>query len=207
MLDAIGKAKNASDVIKAIKNKMQNFYKIREDDTDYAENGIIDGERYVMVDSAYDNTALRQIPIFFINKVEDGELLKEFSTGLTKLASTAINYDAMQDVSDIVEFIGDFAKDQAGKDPNPKADYVGNKLIGITHDLYKWGRRNSNTEKLIEGYISQYIYGQKLDPNQPGYKWAKALGHNIVPLRPGLNGLIVPNTSKLSGLTLKNVRA
>ena len=53
------------------------------------------------------------------------------------------------------------------------------------------------------GGISYPLTGSTGD----GYKWAKALGHNIVPLRPGLNGLIVPNTSKLSGLTLKNVRA
>ena len=40
-----------------------------------------------------------------------------------------------------------------------------------------------------------------------GYKWAKSLGHNIVELKPGLDGLLADKTTKLSGLTLKNVRA
>lgn len=40
-----------------------------------------------------------------------------------------------------------------------------------------------------------------------GYKWAKKFGHNIIELKPGLNGLVANNTSVLSGLSLKNVKA
>ena len=40
-----------------------------------------------------------------------------------------------------------------------------------------------------------------------GYKWAKAVGHNIIEIRPGLNGLIVKGVEQLAGLTLKNVEA
>ena len=40
-----------------------------------------------------------------------------------------------------------------------------------------------------------------------GYKWAKALGHTINELKPGLNGMLAKGTTPLSGLTLKNVRA
>ena len=40
-----------------------------------------------------------------------------------------------------------------------------------------------------------------------GYKWAKSVGHKIVELRPGLNGLITKDVEKLAGLSLKNVEA
>ena len=176
MLDAIGEAKSAKDVWKAIKNKAENIYKIREDDTEFNQNGIIvDGDTYLSTRGDYDNTPLRQIPIFFVNKVEQGELLYNFSTGLQALAATAINYDAMSSISQIVEFIGDFAKEQASRDKDPKADHVENKQIRVFKDLWSWGKKNSNTSDLIDGYIAQHIYGQRIDPNQPGYKWAKAV--------------------------------
>ena len=183
-VDAISKAGNARDVWKAIKNKAQNFYKIREDDTNFSKNGIvglpdgketIDGEEYSMVESDDKNTPLRQIPIFFMNKVEDGELLKDFSSGLQAFAATAVNYEAMNDVLDVVEFMGDFTKTQLARDKNPKADRVGNHVIDVTKDLWSWGQRNDNTNKLIDGYIAQHFFGQTLDPNQEGYKWAKAV--------------------------------
>lgn len=174
MLDALGHAKSADDVARALKNKWENLYKIREDDTEYNINGQIDGEDYHITESAYNDTALRQIPIFFVNRIKDqGELLKDFSSGIAALAGTAINYDAMSSVCQVVEFMGDFAKSKI--DPKTKvsqADVVENKAIRVFKSLYKRSR-NSNTEGLIDGFISQHIYGQRLDPEQFGYKWAK----------------------------------
>ena len=179
MLDAISKAKSAQDVVKAIKLKAENFYKIREDDTDYNWTPI-EGQDYQFTESDYDNTPLREIPIFFIRRLGDSdELLKEFSTGLQALAGTAVNYEAMNNIAQVVEFVGDFAKAQTARDRDPKADHVENKGIRTLFDLHKWAKRNSNTEQLIDGFIGQFLYGQKLDPNQPGYKWAKAVSNLI----------------------------
>lgn len=183
-LDAISEAKSAWDVWKALKNKFQNFYKIREDDTNYNINGkvkkrVIDGEEYTVVDSDYDNTPLREIPIFFINPVEEGELLKEFSTGLTALAGTAVNYAAMENIADVVEFIGDFVKTQDSRNSKPNVDQSGNDVILLTYDLNSWGKKNSNTHNLVNGFIAQHIFGQKLDPDQYGYAWSKAVTNLI----------------------------
>lgn len=178
MLDALGQAKDIGDVAKAVRNKFENLWKIREDDTNYNMNGIIDGDEYMITEGAFDNTPLRQIPIFFVNKVEQDELLKNFSTGIEALAGTAINYDAMNSVAQVVEFIGDFTKGQVARDKDPKADVIENKQIRIFKDLFKWGK-NTNTAGLIDGYIAQHIYGQRLDPEQAGYKWAK-LVTNII---------------------------
>ena len=177
-LDALGKTKSFKDVYTALKNKAEELYKIREDDTNYNMNGIIDGDEYKLTEGAFDNTPLRQIPIFFVNKVAEEELLKDFSAGLQALAGTAINYDAISNVAQVVEFIGDFAKGQAARDMDAKADIVENKMIRVFKDLKKFGK-NTNTEGLIDGFIAQHIYGQKLDPDQIGFKWAK-LVQNLI---------------------------
>lgn len=164
-LDALHDAKDYKDVTKAIKNKVKDLYTVREDDENYNTNGIIDGDEYNITESAFDNTPLRQIPIFFINKVEQGELLKNFSTGMAALAGTATNYEAMNQVAQVVEFIGDFVKNQSSRDKNPKGDIVQNKEIRVFKDLWKRGK-NTNTTELIEGFIAQHIYGQNRDPNE-----------------------------------------
>jgi hypothetical protein len=176
--DALGQAKNVADVAKALKNKMQDFTKIREDDDNYNMNGIIDGDEYVVTNGAFDNTELRQIPIFYVNQVEQRELLKNFSTGLQALAGTAVNYDAMNNVAQVVEFIGDYTKGQSPRSKEQKADVIENKVIRVFKPLLKWGK-NTNTDGLIDGYISQHIYGQKLDPEQIGYKHAKLVSNLI----------------------------
>lgn len=175
MVDALGKAKSIQDVYKAVKNKVENAWTIREDDTDYHMNGIIDGDEYAMTEGAFDNTPLRQIPIFFVNKVEEDELLKDFSAGIQALAGTAINYDAMSNIAQVVEFIGDFVKNQEARDKDAKADYVENKTIRVFKNLKKFGR-NTNTEGLIDGFIAQHIYGQ----NQKETGWLAKLWGNII---------------------------
>lgn len=164
-LDALHDAKSFKDVVNAFWNKVANFWTIREDDENYNTNGIIDGDEYKIVESDFNNTPLKQIPIFYINKVEQGELLKNFSTGLTALAGTAINYDVIDNVANAVEFIGDFAKNQMARDKDKKGDVVQNKQIRIFKDLWKWGK-NNNTTALIDGYIMQHLYGQRRDPSE-----------------------------------------
>ena len=79
----------------------------------------------------------------------------------------------------------------------------------IIKDNKAQGVRLQNSEILADkvivatGGISYPATGSTGD----GYKWAKETGHNIVDLRPGLNGLICKNAEKLAGLTLKNVEA
>jgi len=165
MLDALGQAKDVKDVAKALRNKFENVWKVREDDDNYNMNGIIDGDEYLITEGAFDNTPLRQIPIFFVNKVEQDELLKNFSSGIAALAGTAVNYDAMSNIAQVVEFIGDFTKGQVARDKEPKADIIENKQIRIFKDLFKWGK-NTNTAGLIDGFISQHIYGQRRNPNE-----------------------------------------
>ena len=168
MLDALGHAKSVSDVAKAFRNKIQNIYTVREDDENWNMNGIIDGDEYNITEGSFDNTPLKQIPIFFIKPLKDGdELLKNFSSGLEALAGTAINYDAMNSVADVVEFMGNFAKQQMARNDTRQADVVEGAQVRVVKDLKKLGN-NTNTGKIIDGFIQQYVYGKYRD-NSGGY--------------------------------------
>lgn len=162
-VDAIG----AGDVAKGIKNKIENIWTIREDDTEYQTNGIIDGDEYSMMSGAYNNTPLKQIPIFYINRLKDqGELLKDFSSAVQHLAGTALNYEAMNEIADVMEFMGDYVKSTPSS--TKEAEVIDNKIVRMVKRL-----RNSNsgmTAKMVDGFLDQYLYGQKLAKSQQGIK-------------------------------------
>ena len=162
-LDAIQKG----DYGKAFKNKFEDFIgKVREDDANFGRNGIIDGQEYDFVQSDDKNHKLRQIPIFYINKVEAGELSKDFSGGIQALAGTAINYEAMNSIAQVIDFIQDFSLSQNTRESKAQADIINDKFTRVVQDL--WLRMNNNhTNAIMEGFVSQHVYGQKLDDKLP----------------------------------------
>ena len=160
MIAAVKKG-SLRDLIKAIRTKLKDFTTIREDDDRYANNGIVNGEEYNIVSGALDNTPFRQIPIFYINKIKDkGELLKDFSSAIQHLAGTAINYEAMNNIKDTIEFMADFIKDQevaAGR--NYKSlDMVEDTGIKVYKQLRAFAS-NSNTIGIVDGFVDKFIYG------------------------------------------------
>lgn len=164
-IDAISQAKNIFDVIRAIKHKIGDMWKIREDDSYYSKNGVIDGEDYAIGKGDFSNRPLRTIPIFYVRKIKDqNELLKDFSGALQVLAGTAVNYNAMQEVLNLIETFRDFITDLS------KAALEGNKKI--TEISYQNGVRvakdlvdfcvNNNCVALMEGFISKQFYGENM---------------------------------------------
>lgn len=159
-VDALTHAKGISDVYDALKNKVKDIYTIREDDTSFHKNGIIDGEEYSTIHTDDNDTPVKRIPIFFINRVEQKELLKDFSAGLNALAGTAINYDAMSRVEEAVNFMGDYIKELPSKDNRVKADSINTSsslLVKIAHDFSK----NTNTSAIVDGFINSLLYGMR----------------------------------------------
>lgn len=173
MLDAVAKAKNAKDVLTAIGKKVADTWKTREDDNEFVSNGI----EYQETMGAFDNTPLRQIPIFYVNKVEKDELLKNFSTGLQSLAGTAVNYNAMSQVVQVAEFMGTFAKDQAPKNESDQADIVSSAGMRVVKQLFSFAK-NTNTESIVNGFIDQHFYGMTLKQSQQK-AWTK-LAKNLI---------------------------
>ena len=160
-IQAAIKGGSLQGLIKAIRTKFKDLTTIREDDDRYAKNGIVNGEEYSIVSGALDNTPFRQIPIFYINRIEDqGELLKDFSSAIQHLAGTAINYEAMNSIKDTVEFMADFIKDQevaAGRSYK-SLDMVEDTGIRVYKQLKAFAS-NSNTIGIVDGFIDKHIYG------------------------------------------------
>lgn len=164
----------AKAYLKAIKNKAQNYVTVREDDTEFAHNGIIDGTEFTYTKGDFADNPLRQIPIFFVNRVEKGELLKDFSSGIQALAGTAVNYQAMDQIRDAVEFIGDFAKQQDAREDKLEAEEAAWYKLRLVKDLFK-RTTNVNTTSLVEGFINQHLFGERTNTKQRGYKYAKLI--------------------------------
>jgi len=155
---------SAKAVAKNLLERMK-IWKIRQDDTNYYQNGVIlEGEEFNVINSDFDNTPLRQIPIFYVNKLEDqNDLLRDFSSSLQSLASTAINYEAMSNVKDTVEFMGDYIESQ-GISAHKHGIALADTILGEGIQVAKKVKEKSladNTTALIEGFISAHIYGEK----------------------------------------------
>ena len=161
-VDAIVNAKSIKDVGKAVWNKIKDPFVVREDDTDYAENGIIGGEEVTFASGNYDNTPKKEVPIYFQKPVEKGELLLDFSAGLMRVAGSAINYSAMMNIRDVMEAMRDYVDEKNPRVPNNATEVVDNAFNRVTKTLYKWGRKN-NVAEIIEGFIDQHVYGIKKD--------------------------------------------
>lgn len=167
MVDAMSKAKGIKDVGKAIANKVSDPFTIREDDTNYVENAIVNGEETAFTQGNYDNTPKKEIPIYFQKYVEEGELLRDFSSGMIRYASSAINYDAMNEIADVMECLRDYAVSKRPALPKSQAEVSGDRFMRVTKQLYKWGRQN-DTGDILNGFIDQHIYGvRRMDSKLP----------------------------------------
>lgn len=176
-LDALGNAKGVKDVGKAIGNKLKDNFVIREDDTSYGKRANINGEEYEIAEGNTDNTVKKRVPIWFQQRVEEGELLMDFSSALLHEAKSAINYDAMESIRDVMEFMRDFASTKERSTGNPKAEVVDNKFIRVTKALYDRATK-SNTAEVLAGFMDQHLYGEIKEPGK--YKWLTKFGDQII---------------------------
>lgn len=171
-LDAKGVAKNILDRMKLLKQ--------REDDTSFVEGGLIGESGAVQSYSTYDDTILRQVPIYYINPLRDqSDLLMDFSAAVEGLGAVAANYavlngsmertagqnDGIVGVREIVENMADYLKYR------PIADYDQNGKKRI--DFVKWGdvmvgkiiRRHADrtlTSFMVDAFVNKHIYNQQL---------------------------------------------
>lgn len=177
-LDAMTSAKSAKEVGKAVWNKVKEPFEIRENDTDYAENGIIGGEDVRFSEGNYDDTVKKEVPIFFQKRVKDGELLYDFSTGLIREAGSAVNYDAMMNIRDVMECMRDYADMKSSATVKNDTELVNGAFTRITQTLFKWGMSN-NVSEIINGFIDQHIYGERKD-SQGLPSWMSKLTDSVI---------------------------
>lgn len=151
-------------LVNFLKRLIKESWKIKEDDTAYSQNGIIvDGAEFSVAVGDIDNTAFRQIPIFYINKLKHQEdLNKNFSSVLTNFAATACNYAAINRVKNIVELMADYLMNQdtaANRDGSPSISMVETQAVRVLQNLMKKGN-SAATAMLLREMIDTHIYGE-----------------------------------------------
>jgi hypothetical protein len=103
-------------------------------------------------------------------------LLKDFSTGLQHLASTAVNYDAINNVASTVEFMGNFIKDRIDTAaPGNKKEAVDTAILRIVKDMFQ---KDAYTRNIVEGFMETHLEGKRRKPSEAA--WIGKLADNIV---------------------------
>lgn len=161
----------AKDVALKLLDRMNRF-KEQPDDTQFL-SGAIPSEGGVTVSkSDYDDSLLRDIPIYYNNRLRDqSDLVFNFSAAMRAFASTAVNYKEMNEVRDLVEQMGDFLKAR----PYGEIDSDGKNRF----DIFEWGhtliskailkkKGHTITAGLVDGFISKHLYNEQLAKGNEG---------------------------------------
>lgn len=169
--------KNGTPIKKIIANLLDRmkWWKVRENDADYINKmHEIDGEKYRVAYSDFDSTPLRDIPLFCMHKIEDPmDFLMDFSTGIQQLAATAVNYDAMNRVKNLVEVLGNQIKKigyNASANGENQVDRVVSNGVTILKKIKAKYANSSNISNLIDGFIDWHLYGITMKDTG---KWAR----------------------------------
>ena len=162
------------ETVKLLLDHMSGGLKIHEDDLNYVEGGIVMGDA-VKSHSSYDNTLLRQIPIYYINPLREQEdLTFDFAGSLQSLAATAINYDAMNGIKELIDTMADVLQGRAIQETdeygNAKYDVVHEKDAWVARQIRKVGTK-FGTSALIDGMIDKHIYNEQLAKGQSKGIW------------------------------------
>lgn len=163
---------NAKGVALRILDRMNKF-KEQPDDTQFLSGAVPSEGGVSMSRSDYDDSILRDIPLYYVNPLrEQSDLVFNFSAAMRAFASTAVNYNAMNEIKDLVEQMGDYLKyrRRVGEvDENGKNKF----------DLFRWGntviskailkkKGHTVTSGLVDGFISKHLYNEQLAKGNEG---------------------------------------
>ena len=178
--DAIKKKLPASKVAKILLDRMA-FWKVREDDTDFIT---------ASTQSGYDNTPLKDIPIFYLTPLHNqDELLHDFSAALQSFAATALNYEAMSNIRETVETIQELVSELDVAAPTNKGtasdvipfwDTINKRLLKLLVKLRKKSEQ-SRTSAILDAWVEKQLYNEQYKGNKKLNKIVNAMiGYNSV---------------------------
>lgn len=153
----------------ALKDKIEGEYKVMQDDTEWGIGGQRPGS-YAFAKGDLSGTEVKQIPIFFVNKLSNqDELFKNFSAGLQAFAGTAENYWHMSNIVDVAEFLHTYIKNttqQVGE------ENAGNKTTNIVTRVKSSQMTMMNM--ILDSMIDKHFYNKEIKGNP---FFAKMVGH------------------------------
>ena len=196
-LDIIKKGMDGKMTLKqVVKNLLDrmNPIKIREDDTQYGQM-FVNGEEYYNGEGDFSGSVMRKIPIFYTQRLRDqNDLLLDFSGALSSWAHTAINYDTMFKIKNIVDLMADYIKSKhplAKKDGVVQAEMVENRAIHVM-SLLKDKASAFGVNHLVDGFLDKHMYGIEMKSQGKGWRILQALVNytSLNQLAPNLKGAI-----------------
>lgn len=151
----------------AFKDKVEELWSVKQDDVDWGIYGEKEAS-YEYARGTLSGKQSQQIPIFFVNKLSNGdELFKNFSAGLQALAATAENYHHMSDILDIAEFMRTYIHNTAqnakknGKLMREAAGNEGTQIVsGITQRA-----QNFTMLTVLDNMFDKHFYGTNIKGN------------------------------------------
>lgn len=162
LTQALEQASSFKEGIKIILERMK-FWKMRQDDTEISSNGRIKDTDYYSMHGEFDGSPLQQIPLYYINRLEDqSELTHDFSGAIQHLAKTATNYQSLNEIRDIVEFMNDYVADQKvanTREGRISAEILARRSVSIIQKLIKKG--GSRRSDILNGFIEMHLYGRR----------------------------------------------
>ena len=162
LTQALEQASSFKEGIKIILDRMK-FWKFREDDTEISSTGRIKDANYYSARGEFDGSPLQQIPLYYINRLTDQtELTKDFSGAIQHLAKTATNYESLNEIRDIVEFMNDYVADQKVaniREGKISAETISRRSVTIIQKLIKKG--GSTRSDILNGFLEMHLYGRR----------------------------------------------
>lgn len=168
-LDMVSR-KNIPSIALFILRRIKELWKPSVDDLDYMSNVIVDGTEYSLALGDFNDKKLKDIPIFYTKKLSNqDELLKDFSGAMMALATTAINYDVLNEIRDTVELLGEHISNTPirAEEGNKSAMEI---VKNSKFTLYRALRRDPVKSKaLVEAILNSQLYGIRLESNDKWY--------------------------------------
>lgn len=166
-------AKGFKDSLKRLGSNVADAFRITESDIDLAGNltyvDTIDGDAIVEIESDYDDSPLKDIPVYHVRRLQDqSKLITDFSGALQQLGASAINYKCMSEIEDTALLISDYISEQRPLERKGDGTIAADVVKGRKQILAKRVGRyltTTSTAHIAEGYIDREFYGEKLKSN------------------------------------------
>lgn len=168
-IDALSRAKSPKDVWRAIKNRIKWIVEQKEDDEDFANQAVLDGENITLAEGTIQGTVKKRIPIFYVRSIKhQEELMRDFSGALSRFAASAIKYDSLQKIEGSVNFMADYIHGQealnTNSDGSSNAEVIESRGLRLFKKLKK---KSSRMGEIADNIISQQLYLERVkNPNK-----------------------------------------
>lgn len=153
---------------KLIWSSMKESFIRREDEQAFGEQSAYtddNGVKHLLLD--FGGEPIRKVPIYFANMIHDKRRLNtDFTRAMNAYSSMCVNYDEMSKITDMLEMIASYVKEQyeiphtvGGRELQGKVKLMGWEFV----KPYLYGNGGANIYKAIRDFIDSNVYGKTMN--------------------------------------------